>query len=96
MAVHLAVVWDVFSGVLFCAVFFPHEMSWVRSGTELSQFLKNFPTYSKTYICIYIILVKMLIGRSYLASLIAKEIRMKSQRSKANTRILTARAVRKK
>ena len=25
----------------FCAVFF-HEMSWMRSGTELSQFLKVF------------------------------------------------------
>ena len=26
----------------FCAVLFPHEMSWMRSGTELSQFLRVF------------------------------------------------------
>ena len=45
MAVHLAVAGDVFDGVLFCAVFF-HEMSWMRSGTELSQFLRIFlPTF---------------------------------------------------
>ena len=36
----------VFGSVLFCAVLFPHKMSWMRSGTELSQFLKIFPTYS--------------------------------------------------
>ena len=46
MAVHLAVAGDVFGGVLFCAVLFPQEMSWMRSGTELSQFLRIFPTYS--------------------------------------------------
>ena len=38
MVVHLAVAGDVFDAVLFCAVFFFfHEMSWMRSGTELSQ-----------------------------------------------------------
>ena len=42
MAVHLAVAGDVFNGVLFCAVLFSHEMSWMRSGTELSQFLRIF------------------------------------------------------
>ena len=37
MAVDLAVAGDVFDGVLFRAVLFPHEMSWIRSRTELSQ-----------------------------------------------------------
>ena len=42
MAVHLAAAGDVFDGVLFYAVLFPHEMS----GTELCQFLRIFlPTY---------------------------------------------------
>ena len=45
MAVHMAVAGDVFDGVLFCAVLFP-EMSWMRSGIELSQSLKIFlPTF---------------------------------------------------
>ena len=47
MTVHLAAACDVFDGVLFCAVLFPHEMSWMRSGTDLSQFLNFFPTYSQ-------------------------------------------------
>ena len=34
MAVDLAIAGDVFDGVLFCAVFFFKEMSWMRSGTE--------------------------------------------------------------
>ena len=42
MAVHLAVAGDVFDGVLFHAVFFSHEMSWIRSGFELSQFMRIF------------------------------------------------------
>ena len=42
MAVHLAVAGDVFDGVLLCAVLVSHEMSWMRSGTELSQFLRIF------------------------------------------------------
>ena len=42
MAAHLVVAGDVFDGVLFCAVHFPHEMSSMRSGTELSQFLRIF------------------------------------------------------
>ena len=41
MAVHLAVL----DGVSFCAVFFSHEMSWMKSGTELSRFLRIFPIY---------------------------------------------------
>ena len=46
MAVHLAVAGNVFGGVLFCSVLFPHEMSWMRSGTELCQFLRIFqPTF---------------------------------------------------
>ena len=48
MAVYLALAGDVFNGVLFCAVFFSHEMSWMRSGTELSKFLRLFlPTLDK-------------------------------------------------
>ena len=42
MAVHLTVAGDVFDGVLFCALLFSHNMSWMRSGTELSQFLRIF------------------------------------------------------
>ena len=42
MAVHLAFAGDVFNGVLFCA----NEVSWMKSGTELSQFLRIFlPTF---------------------------------------------------
>ena len=47
MAVPLAVASDVFDSVIFCAVLFPHEMSWMRSGTELSHFLWGFPTFSE-------------------------------------------------
>ena len=54
MAVHLAVAGDVFSGVLFCAVFF-FSVSWMGSGTELIQFLRIFPTYS----CILYIISRM-------------------------------------
>ena len=44
--VHLAVAGDVFDGVFLCRPFF-HEMSWMGSGTWLSQFLRSegFPTY---------------------------------------------------
>ena len=38
----LAVAGDVFGGILFCAVL----SSWMRSGTEVSQFLGIFPIYS--------------------------------------------------
>ena len=38
IAVYLAVAVDVFDGVLLSVVLFPHEMSWMRSGTEFSQF----------------------------------------------------------
>ena len=31
--------------VSYFAVLFSHEMSWMRSGIELSQFLRFFPTY---------------------------------------------------
>ena len=38
---------DVFDGVLFCAVLFSYEMSWMRSGIEMSQFLRIFlPTFT--------------------------------------------------
>ena len=40
MAIHLAVAGNIFDGVLFCAVLFPHEMSSMRSRTELSPFLR--------------------------------------------------------
>ena len=36
----LAVAGDVFDGVFLCCI--SHEMSWMRSGTELSQFLRVF------------------------------------------------------
>ena len=42
--VHLAVAGDVFDGVLFCAVLFPHEISWMRSGTKSIQFMRILPT----------------------------------------------------
>ena len=42
MAVHRAVAGEIFDGVLFGVVLFPHEMSWMRSRTELSQFLGIF------------------------------------------------------
>ena len=38
----LAVAGDAFDDVLFYVVLFPHEMSWIRSGTELSHFLRIF------------------------------------------------------
>ena len=41
MAVHLSVAGDVFGGVFLCCPFF-HEMSWMRSGTILSKFLRVF------------------------------------------------------
>ena len=37
---NLAVAGDVFDGVLFCAILFPHEMSLMRSGIELNQFIR--------------------------------------------------------
>ena len=43
--VHLAVAGDVFDGVFLCGPFF-YEMSGMRSGTSLSQFLRVFlPTH---------------------------------------------------
>ena len=52
MAVYLAVAGDVSDGVFFCAVLFPHNMSWISSGTELSQFLRIFlPTLFRALIC---------------------------------------------
>ena len=44
MAVYLAVADDVFVGDLFCTVLNSHEMSWMRSETELIQFLRIFLT----------------------------------------------------
>ena len=44
MAVHLAVAKDVF--VVSSGLSFSFEMSWMRSGTELSRFLGIFPTYT--------------------------------------------------
>ena len=42
MAVHLANADDVFDSVFFCAVL---VMSWMRSGIELSQFLRIFLSF---------------------------------------------------
>ena len=45
-SVHLAVAGDVFVGVFLCCPF-SHGMSWMRSGTWLSQFLRDFlPTFA--------------------------------------------------
>ena len=41
-SLHMGVAVDVFDGVLFYAVFFADEMSWMRFGTEFSQFLRLF------------------------------------------------------
>ena len=41
IAVHLAVAGGVFDGVFLCCPF-PHEISWMRSGADLSQFLRGF------------------------------------------------------
>ena len=50
MAVHLAIASDLFDGVLFCAVLCSHEVSWMRSETELSLFLRIFlPTFRCGY-----------------------------------------------
>ena len=45
MGFHLDVAGDVFDGVLFCAVLFSHEMSWIRSGC-IESVSENFPIYS--------------------------------------------------
>ena len=47
IALHLPVASDVMSLVMsYFLLSFSHEMSWMRSRTELSQFLRMFPTYS--------------------------------------------------
>ena len=47
MAVHLAVASGVIGGALLLS-FFPHDMSRMRSGIELSQFLRiNLPTFTR-------------------------------------------------
>ena len=46
MAVHLALASDVFDGVLFFVLSF----SWMRSGTELNQFLRIFHLFLTTEI----------------------------------------------
>ena len=38
--------WLLLTNNDFDGVLFSHEMSLMRSGTELSQFLRAFPTYS--------------------------------------------------
>ena len=42
IAVHLAVAGEVFDGVFLCCPF-SHDMSWIRSGTKMRQFLRVFP-----------------------------------------------------
>ena len=46
-AVHLAVAGDVFDGFFLCYPF-SHEMSWMRSGIQLSQFVLVFLHTFKT------------------------------------------------
>ena len=49
IAVHLAFAGDVFDGVFLCCLL-SHDMSWMRSGTELSQFLRGFlPTLHQNH-----------------------------------------------
>ena len=44
-AVHLAVAGGVFDGIFLCCPF-THLLFWMRSGTELSQFLRDaLPTH---------------------------------------------------
>ena len=51
MSLDLAVAGDVLDDVLFCAVLFSHDMSCMRSGTELSQLLRIcLPTHALTSI----------------------------------------------
>ena len=48
MAVHLAVVGDGF--VFYFVLSFSHNMSWMRSGTELNQFLRIvLPTHCSSF-----------------------------------------------
>ena len=42
MAVHLAVAGDALMVSYFLGCPFLHEMSWMRSGTEMNQFLRIF------------------------------------------------------
>ena len=48
MAFHLAVAGDIRDGVLFCAVFFHHEMSCMRSGTP-QEF--SYQLFQKAKLC---------------------------------------------
>ena len=41
MTNHLAAAGDIFDGVFLCCPF-SHEMSWMRSGTELGWFPRDF------------------------------------------------------
>ena len=54
MAVHLAIAGDVFDGVLFLCCHFSHEMSWMRYGAELGEFV-NYTTHlcCLLYMCIF-------------------------------------------
>ena len=40
-----------FDSVLFCAFLFSHEMSWMKSGTELSQFIRTFTLFTRAKLC---------------------------------------------
>ena len=50
ITLNLAVAGDVFDGVLLCSPF-PHEMSWMISGTLLRQFLRGFLSILPTPAC---------------------------------------------
>ena len=39
---------DVFDGVLFCADLFSYEMSWMRSGTEMSLYISQLIRFART------------------------------------------------
>ena len=63
IAGHLAVAGVVFDCVLFCAVPFSHEMSWMRSGIELGQFLRPFLSttdYNVHKHCLFVIFFEII------------------------------------
>ena len=69
IASHLAVAAGVFDGVFLCCPF-SHDMSWMRSGTSLSQSLTVFlPTLSKHVImCFFMLCAIHSFIRNYLVT----------------------------
>ena len=58
----MAVASDAFDGVFLCCSFY-YEMSWIRSGTQLSQFLRVFlPTLYMNFV--------QTVNRDYILSIV--------------------------